>query len=254
MHENRPLLPSGRYLSINYQVALAVTLLFLVFAVIVGVLSYQMNKREVVESYGFTALGLAGAVATQIDGDEFARIMQTRSVDEHWQKYKDAIVKTRTATQADFIYLMAREDDGQFRYLASSLYDTSLRFKLAERIFPRELASVYRTGDPAISGVYDADALGPTDYGFVVSGFVPIFDSSKTLVGTVGVDIGLNRVLETANAFGIKILLAGLILLVITALLIMLFTRKVLGKPIQAIAEAARNLAKGELDIADLPA
>jgi sigma-B regulation protein RsbU (phosphoserine phosphatase) len=103
-----------------------------------------------------------------------------------------------------------------------------------------------KTGEGSMSGIYE---IG--QYGTAVSGFMPIHNSSDSIVGVVGVDILIEDVFSPSRVFTfISDLLITLILCSIVPISLQIFLfRRMIGRPIKELSSACTKIGSGELDV-----
>ncbi len=187
---------------------LSLALIVLILALVVfTVFSVTSETRSALRTASQDELkDVAATIATQIDGDNFARIEPGDETSAAFLSIRDQLHRVKTATSdIHFVYTMRREGsgvvfvvDGDYGYTGDAA----------------SIGQPYPEAEPELFAGFSgpsADNAFTTDrWGTVLSGFAPIRDSSGTVVGIVGVDIDAGDATAAINRLDIIITLVGL--------------------------------------------
>jgi PAS domain S-box-containing protein len=232
----------GKSFGVSRKIALLFAVLLAVYAVTAGVFSYASYRRAQESAVGAVALTVAESV--ELDGNEIARIMNTREKDEGWQVIMSRLNYLTDNTEALVVYVLALPSGHEYPFLALGNTDISIgTTKNAADLSPG-VESAFRTGRTVISPVYKVGEES------LVTAFVPVRDSDGRVAGVVGADISADEVLSSAFTFAFRkaLLDSGLIILLTVA--VFFIARRLFGRRIAQVSAAAGKLAAGDFDFA----
>jgi len=142
-----------------------------------------------------------------------------------------------------YMYTMRKEGDG-----ISFIVDAS--YGIDDDAAP--IGEVYEFfTDEMISGfqISNADAEYTTDqWGTVMSGYAPIYDSTGEAVGIIGVDMSADRIIERQDFIGNTIYLIIFIGILITGLIIGFFSRTMI-RDIKSLNDSAARISAGDMNV-----
>jgi len=159
-------------------------------------------------------MDVATTIATQIDGDSFAKIQLGDESTPAFLSLRDQLHKVKTAA-TDIHYICTMRRDG-----SSAVFVVD-----ADYGYTTDAAAIgqpYPEAEPELLAGFSrpsADTEFTTDeWGTVLSGFSPIRNRSGTVVGLVGVDMDRTAILASINQLNIIISLVGLVAVFFTTL------------------------------------
>lgn len=239
------------YVSIGFKFSLMVFIMIFASASVIGIMSYFNYKDHVVKMAGSQALGVADSIAAAIDGDEFSRIDKTNTKTEYFHHTYKFLSDVKEKTNFAFVYTMVDLDDTNYKYIVEGAMEgesdgiTDLGDLDLKEDYGEEPIQALNEGVSTTSEIY----YNGEEYGYLVSAFSPIFNSSNQVVGVVGVDIRANSVLDEAKAYipyiSIFIIGSSVILFLISLFII----RKTISSPLRYLMEASDKLAVGDTDV-----
>lgn len=165
--------------------------------------------------------------------------------EEFWQDYQDKLDSFRRFFGTTYIYTLTLDDQGKWRF---SYYDdpnleygTDLFWKEYEA--PPSMVQAIGTKQT----VYDS-APYTDDYGTFVSAFRPITGPGGKVTGIIGTDIDASRLQQALQTSLLRMVLVTLAALG-ASLIIILFLRNMVFKPIRAMDGKSQELSRGEGDL-----
>ncbi len=157
---------------------------------------------------------VATAIATQIDGDSFARIQLGDESTPAFLSLRDQLRKVKIATtDIHFIYTMRRDGSSAVFVVDADYGYTTDAARIGDPYPQAEPELMAGFSGPSADNEFTID-----EWGTVLSGFSPIRDRSGAIVGLVGVDMDSNSVLASINQLNIIISLVGLVAVFLTTL------------------------------------
>ena len=186
-----------------------------------------------------------------IDGDSMQEALETGTKDEQWQSVKERADVILVKADARFLYIMGSKitEESLVYYLegAGTSDDQNNEFLGLEPVdvFADELFTTIETGESTrTEGIYSSG-----DYGFMLTGHAPIFNSKGEVVGVVGADISMNETINKFLSFGIWSLVIVIICIILFAFISNNYIRRIVKKPIEAVTQAAEQLAVGDTNV-----
>ena len=237
--------------SIAYRVSIITFLMIVICSVVVGSLSYTLYRRDSISGSGRQAQGVASAVAAAADSARLVEIVDKQEQTSYWYEFEAYLDKVKTATGVEYLYILYKNEDGQYPYLmegqkpGEAAYD-EVEFGQVDSMedFAPEAFESFESAQPAVSDFYDTDG-----YGTLISAFSPITDETGKTIGVVAVDFNIDDVMQATNNFGLATIIIIAVLSIVSGLLVIRFIRKNVGRPIGEVSASSKKMARGELDI-----
>ncbi len=238
----------ARFNSLSAKISIIILAFVFVSTVAVGLVSYILFSGEAVQSNGEKALAISQAVAAHLDGDKVKAEIAGGERGEYYQSVKVYLDKVYDNVGMKYLYVMDSNYGSEAHYFASGAEPGDESAELGETdsldAFADDMYESIRTGEQAVTGFYDSG-----EYGFLISGFTPVKDSSGAVVCVVGVDFMVNDVTNDTNMFGLLIIVMILAALVLATIFVLWYVKRFIGKPILSISNAAKQLAVGDNNI-----
>jgi methyl-accepting chemotaxis protein len=228
--------------------------MIVVSTVVVGIFSYGFYRDETVKRNAEKAEAIAITVAAIVDGDSMEKALKTQKKDEQWDHIKETADETAIALDTRFLYLLSSEIvDGDVIYYVEGFNPAvSIEGEDEYGFLTHESASYYSdeftiTADNGI--ITHTEVYESGEFGLLISGHAPIFNSNEDVVGVVGVDIAMGAVMQNVAWFAVRISLIILLFTVVCAWISVVYIKRRVKKPVDDATEAASKLAVGDLDI-----
>ena len=237
------------FTSISRKLLVPVALALLFTTLGFSIPNYLAFKKEHIEKSGAAALSAASMAAVALDGDAFAKEVVPGERTEYSRLFKTASGRLGDTTASSRIYAVVPDENGDYAYYpyyADAHRDLPANSRKSASLFARELASVFVSGQPAVSGVYDAGDDITTRHGLLVSGLAPVFDSGRKVVGVVGADMPMEKVFRDIQKHGLKLFLVSLLATLAGTAAAAWYFRRALGRRLDAVVAATHGLAAGE--------
>ncbi|MDR0874813.1 MAG: methyl-accepting chemotaxis protein [Clostridiales Family XIII bacterium] len=237
--------------SISTDVSRIVVVMVLISSVVVGILGYAAYREDTITMNGERVLAIAQAVAAGVDGDGVEQAMATKQKDEQWDRIKALADKTAIDTDTQYLYILgADHSSGYFLYYLEGknprVPDAEIPFLGEEdaSIYGETAFEVLETGVPVIK-----DIVVTEDFGTLVSGYTPIYNSAGKIVALAGADVSMETALANVNAFAVRTSLIVVAFIVVFSLLAARFLNTRVRRPIALVSAAAERIASGELNV-----
>ena len=240
-------------LSLSVRLVIIFLTGLMISALIIGGMSYTLNRQDDITLHGEKALALSRSVAAYVDAESFEQVLETGEKNEFWYSFKDYLDEVITRNDIIYLYVLQPRYDAENVYYYAEGVDKdggeeAYDFGRPEPtyIFDEKLFDTIDRGRENVTDIY-RDAEG--EYGYMVSGFTPILNKEGKVVGAVGIDIDVDKVVETANRFGMIIALIALCISIGMGIVVVLYLKKSLAKPIAQLTVAAQRIAQGDTEV-----
>ncbi|MGI6153886.1 MAG: methyl-accepting chemotaxis protein [Christensenellaceae bacterium] len=235
--------------SVSAKTAVMAFVMIVLGTVVIGVFGYFSFRNEVIDAKGEEARTMAQAVAYAVNGDKMQEAMDTMEHSDYWYEMESYVDQVKTGTDVEYLYVINKNEEGHWRYFVEGRKpgDDEIGY-LGEvepdGVFAEEADMAYETGQFAVTDIDNSEG-----FGYMVSGFAPVFNSAGSIVGVAGVDISVDEVNASAGFFGMITLIIIIGFSVCSGLYFMRYIRKTVGNPIEALSVASRKIAEGDMDI-----
>lgn len=220
-----------RGLSIRMKILIPVELMIVLVCVVLGVVAYQKIYSGMVAMGVEQAEMAANVVAQVIDGDLVAQLEPGSEGTDSYQTLLAQMRKLQQDCGIEFLYTLYT--DGRQNYYGVDTDESNAQNKVGAiiDISYEELALVYR-GEP-----YVQDYIEKSADGYLISAYMPIYNSDGAVVAVLGSDYNAAGVVEqlrniVINVAGVALgcLIVAFILLNVVVSAITSNLRKVEGK------------------------
>jgi methyl-accepting chemotaxis protein len=233
----------------------------IVLTTIVMLLITTVNQYDnTVAAAGKHAVTGCTAVSAFIDGDLCETIIKNGGVippelQAAYDKEDAALDRALQELEKDdavYLYIMTPSDsEGMTHYYISAAdRDGKIDFWTEEPldVFDPEMVDVMRDGVTFAGGIYDSG-----DYGDLLTGYVPVFNSAGEPVAAVGMDYSVDLVMGETLLFMLRNLLWAALLIVVEAILISVIFKRTVTSRITEVTTLAHRIADGETSISVSP-
>lgn len=216
---------------------------------VIGIFSYILNRQTAIDLNSAKALALAQSVASAVDPEQFAQIMETKQKNEFYQYYKKYLDDVLVKNDLLYLYVLDKKYDENVVYFAEGYINTRGD---AEIVLGDTESTSYH--DPALFEAIDSGRPTTTDiyvsgeFGKMVSGFAPIMDKTGRVIGVVGVDISIDDVMASSKHFGLITIIIVVLLCLIVGFVISRYMKRSIGKPITDLTKSAQKISQGDID------
>ena len=232
------------YNSITTKLTAGFIILILIIAGMSVLYTLGATKSALKETTRDELTALATLSATQINGDAVKLLRPGDESTPAFLAIRDQIYKIeKSSPEIKYVYLMRQTGD-KISFIVDADYG------IAED--SAKIGDVYDTPTPEmITGFTSgsADKEFTTDqWGTVMSGYAPVLDSTGSVVGIIGIDMSADRIIERQDFIGNTIYLIILIGLIITGIIIGIFSRTMICD-IKSLNDSAARISTGDMDV-----
>lgn len=180
----------------NVSYARILTLLFIVFIVVITFASFLyvdiVAKNALMDSTRERLVGSASIIATQLDGDVISQIKPGDESTRRFISVRDSLDAIRLSDPSiKYLYIM-RLNASDVEFVVDADYGIRPDGAPVGMVYPNPPEGLLKgfSHPSAVTEFYT------DEWGSLLSGFAPIYDSQGKVVGLVGVDMGREDVLK----------------------------------------------------------
>jgi len=235
------------------NISLLVVSVNLALLAVVFVIVYFSIRSVYYENYQQQTVDVSNFVASQIDGDKIEGYASHLNKDYYYYELNSTLYRLREIFQIEYLYIMVDVGDPDtYTYIfdayideETNSYDDSQYGETEDKsVFPGG-EEVLRTGQSFTDAAYDESE----EFGRLFYSYAPILNSNGDTVGFLGVDISAERMYESINSMAVLLSILGGICFILIFLIVMLYCRMVISKPMIKLSSDVTDFSNGELGI-----
>ena len=186
-----------------------------------------------------------------IDGDQFERLCNNLSEDDpYYEEARLALLNIKETINCQYLYTMAPAKGTIYRFIVDGSCDPSDEENFSPIGTEEDIAD-YGDGpfQTMQDGGFHSSGLEKQDiWGYTISTYKGITNSSGKIVGFIGVDFYVDTILQVMKRKVINIAIVSLVVLVLGILLIIFFTSRIFGT-MKIISAAMEKISSGNADL-----
>ena len=229
-----------KHWSIRTKIMAGMIICVLIVMNLIGWSFIIQAKNTMLEQCKKTAKSSAKIAAKRIDGDLLEQIKKGDEGTDHYKEMLEQLQVFLAGDDIKYIYTM-RMDDNKLEFVVDA--DTKDGAAIGEEY------EIYDEIADAFKGNVTVDREMTSDeWGDFYSAFAPVYNSSKQIVGIVGVDCSASAIRTQQNTFIRQFILIGFAGLIVAIVLSLIISR-VLSRSVSTIAGKMSELAMKEGDL-----
>ncbi|GHU51353.1 hypothetical protein AGMMS49975_04470 [Clostridia bacterium] len=236
--------------SVNQRVSVWAFFAITISMFAVSGFSFYIYYNTSISSHEKRGLDIADSVALALDGDKIKEAVLAGEANEYQEQMLERLNEIKTRTDVMFLYVLTENADGEFMYYLDAIKDgddmgevCEFGYVDEEGVFSEDELERFEVGEHFTTPLADTGK-----YGWVVSGYSPIFDKDHNYVAVVGVDISVDDVLSQCIDFALKIFAAILFFGVIFSMITSRYLKKLIKTSLFRITDATKLLAQGKIE------
>ena len=229
-----------KHWSIRTKIMAGMIICVLIVMNLIGWSFIIQARNTMLEQCKKTAKSSAKIAAKRIDGDLLEQIKKGDEGTDHYKEMLEQLQVFLAGDDIKYIYTM-RMDDNKLEFVVDA--DTKDGAAIGEEY------EIYDEIADAFKGNVTVDREMTSDeWGDFYSAFAPVYNSSKQIVGMVGVDCSASAIRTQQNTFIRQFILIGFAGLIVAIVLSLIISR-VLSRSVSTIAGKMSELAMKEGDL-----
>lgn len=225
---------NGQSLSLKFTVIIAFMSLLIGFLIIL--FGYQLYNQQNIEEYSERGAALVRATAEVVDWDRMSHYAKTLEKDDEYYRTLDEMRTLARSGGVEYLYVLYPYDDRGAVYI----YDTDESeesYDLGDYV---DWESEFESNTAALLRGEEVDPfISNSEWGWLLSIYVPFYNSSGEFAGYLGVDYSADTLMAEQNRYIGQLALVAVVVAVAVTIIFLLILRRLVLKPINEIAKAA---------------
>jgi methyl-accepting chemotaxis protein len=231
--------------SLMFRILLLCVGLVLVSILTIQYFAYKAAETSVEDTIGKMAMNITGSVVNTIDPDQFEQLVASQDMNnEYYSKLKDELNTIRKSTGLKFLYTMSKTEKGDYIYVA----DGTEAGAAGESVLGDVEEDMSSIMIDCFDGKETYEFYESEEWGDLISGYVPIKNSSGKVVGMLGADFDASTMVEKLGDANNNIFVAGVCVL-IGSILLALLVSSLMIKSLKNMQDKVRIIKSGDLTI-----
>ncbi|MDF2613316.1 MAG: hypothetical protein K0S71_1102 [Clostridia bacterium] len=229
--------------SLGFKITLAFLSIIIISISLIASAAYTQSYAMLINNLGERSLKIAEIGSQKIDVEAFKALKTPEDEQtEAYQSMRKDLSHLREITGAKYLYTMTKNDNGEFIYIVdgSAEEDVSHIGDIEEPSLNFDAAW---EGNKCIG-----EKIEVTEWGTLISSYVPIRDTNDQVVGFVGIDYDVEVEYEAFQRFRLVLLCIALGLVIGTSIFGMILSKKI-TRPIKKLMELMQKAEKGDLTV-----
>jgi len=232
----------SRLLSIRMKILLASTLMFILLVVALNMVALNASKNSMIEMGVEQAQVAAEVARDSIDGEVLVKLKPGDEDSDAYQQIVEPLRKMKNTCSVAFLYTLYT--DGTSVYYGVDTDESEDACVIGEvfEVSYEELADVF-AGE-----AYVQDYIDSTEYGDLISAYVPIYNEAGEVVAILGSDYNASGIVAKCNALQKSIITVSAICLAGALLLLFILVSQI-TKSIKKVNGKIYELVHSEGDL-----
>lgn len=201
-------------------------------------IGYQLYYQQSIEEYSARGDALVRGTAEVVNWDKIAHYAETLETDD---EYDETLEEMRTLAHSggvEYLYMLYPYDDHGAIYI----YDTDESEDRCELGEYTDWESEFEDNTAALLRGEEVEPfIQETEWGSLLSIYVPFEDSQGNFVGYLGVDYPAEKLVQEQNRYITNLSIAAVIIAIVVTLVFLIILRRLVLKPIDKIVDAAEG-------------
>ena len=241
MSGNKPTRHEKNRLGIRRKLLLGVVLLTALICVISTISGYLQYSNTIRKMYNENGYAVGNIILDNIDHDKIGQYAQTWTEDEDYAEIADYLKEVERISGVAFIYIVTLNEDQTIRYI----FDTTGTPIGASDPVPSnfdEAWEAYTEGKRPESYM----VRHSPKYGYLTSSMLPIIDSKGDVVAMLSVDVWMEVIRTTLDAYILRMVLISLGVLALFGVGYWIFMRRNFIGPLMLIRTNVSEFAEND--------
>jgi len=245
----------------SFRVLLFISLITCLVAIGSATSVYIVARHQQIEMIEQKLVTTAAIAASLINRDDFHEVLRAHdTTSPAWHRIASILAQFQGDDRdVRFVYTMAPTTETASRGIVQFVVDPSIAKDDnqngvidpdEEPAKPGELYNARDNAPNMTKGFQEAiadSAYTEDKWGLFMSGYAPILDSNKQILGLVGVDITFEQIRTLRNAFILQVFLV-IVAVILTSLLISWFLSRYIAKPVGVLSQGMEKVTNGDLE------
>ncbi|MGI6105602.1 MAG: GGDEF domain-containing protein [Raoultibacter sp.] len=199
---------------------------------------YQIYERQNIEQYSERGAALVNGAGEVVNWDKIPHYANTLEEDAEYAKTLEEMRTIAHSGGVEYLYVLYPVDE----HGAIFIYDTDESEDRCELGYYTDWETEFGDmTDELLNGEEIEPFIEETDWGWILSIYVPFTDSEGNFAGYLGVDYPAETLLAEQNKYILQLSIVAIIVTVIITLIFLFILDRLVLRPINEIVSAAEN-------------
>ena len=232
-------------ISLMFKIMLMCVLIVLISAVSIRFMAYRTAENTLNSTLGQMALNITDSVVKTIDTASLAELVEKKDSNlPYYSQMKEELNNIRETLGLRFLYTMAMNADGSCYYIVDGM---PLGSEEESQLGDVE-EDISDSMKKALNGEQGYEFSESDVWGTLVSGYIPIKDSSGKVIGIIGADYDAEFMVDKLAVANRQMVLLTVVIVVLGSVLAMFFSRMIV-KSIKQLQDKVELIKTGDLTI-----
>ena len=205
--------------------------------------SYLHYKTEMYEKFEQFAMNIAAVAASHLNPDKISTYLETGQKDEEYEHAYQILCQIREKGGIEYLYVVKPEIDEVWYVMDTDPSEGAIPLGFHEPYYKGAFAE---NAEKMSRGESIPPIVSNEEYGWLMSVYYPMFTTTGESAGYVGVDIGMNEVMEDLQQFTFRMMVLMLVVTGISLSVMIFISAKTIADPIRKLSNAAEQLVEAE--------
>ncbi len=201
-----------RFNSLMFKIILLCAGLVIAASLTVHFFAFRAAKNSIEYTLGQMALNITRSVNTTIDTEKFAELLETQDMkNEYYTQLREELINMKNDTGLKYLYTMSKSDNEDFIYVVDGM-------ETGESLLGDVEPEMTDTMIACFEGKEGYEYSSTEDYGQLISGYIPIKNTSGEVIGILGADFDAGYMVEQLGGANKDIFMASIITVILSIL------------------------------------
>ncbi|HYE84094.1 MAG TPA: methyl-accepting chemotaxis protein [Clostridia bacterium] len=220
--------------------------LVILSSVAIAGVSYNTAEKAIEKSIGESILNITEGIAGSLDSERFQELKTAEDMSkETFKEFYNNLDSLRRSLGLEFLYTMRKTADGKYMYVVDgSAIDNPDRSDLGDIEDPENMTDAWMA---SFDGK-ESYELYDSQWGYLISIYVPIKNASGEAIGMLGADLSADHVAASIQAMGRNIMINAIIVAFLGIIIASIFSF-FLVRSLKELQSKVQLMRQGDLTI-----
>lgn len=237
-------------MSIMKKITALAVIPIIFLSIVLTIISIKITTKMGEKTTGEKIVGILSTMRISIDGDKFELLVKAgNNQEQYYEELREYLYKIRKINQLKYLYTFIKKDNEKLMYIVDGGEKGDLDFSQygdTDNINETLKDAGIKTLNKGESGYSEFEYHDR--WGWLISGYVPIYNSRNEIVGVIGGDISANDVIKKLKLYKYVLFLFSIIVIAISFVFILIISKK-LSKSVAQVSDISKQMAIGDLTL-----
>jgi len=222
-------------MSLKIKFVVFILLIAVVLSTLAIAISYTVYANTMDDHYKTLAINIAKTAASMMDGDRIGHYADTLEKDAEYETMLDTLFRIKESSDVLYLYVQQVTAEGAMYIIDADYGETACPLGQTDPLAEgnEQYLDKLDQGIPPF--------ITHSEYGWLVSAGMPIFNSEGEVPALAFVDISMDEVMQVRQEFLLMIVLIMLLAAGVSAALLVVLVNRTIVRPVNQLALAAES-------------